>query len=69
MGTLLETYMTTADAAEVLGVSRRRVQQYVTEGRLSSLVFGRSMMLKRSEVRDLSGDMPKLGRPRNAKGK
>jgi excisionase family DNA binding protein len=39
-----------SDAASVLQVSRQRVQQMITEGKLSAVSIGRSLVLTRSEV-------------------
>jgi excisionase family DNA binding protein len=56
--------LTTAQAAERLDVSVRRVQQLVKAGRLPAKVFGGSLMIQKSDLK-LVADR-KLGRPRKS---
>jgi excisionase family DNA binding protein len=44
-------YITTVEAAKRLGVSRPRIQQYITEGRLPARKIGRDLWI---DVRDLA---------------
>ena len=56
----------TADAAEILGVSQKRVTQLVSEGRLSATRAGRSLALSRSEVEAFAQRDRPAGRPRRS---
>lgn len=57
--------LTSAQAAERLGVSVRRVQQLVKDGRLPADLFGGSLMIKEEDLK-LVEDR-KVGRPPKAK--
>lgn len=57
--------LTSAQAAERLGVSVRRVQQLVKDGRLPAELFGGSLMIKEEDLK-LVEDR-KVGRPPKAK--
>ena len=53
--------LTTAEAATELGVSRRRVRQYITEGRLKARKLGRDYII---DSRSLAAFKPRrTGRP------
>jgi excisionase family DNA binding protein len=54
--------LTAAQAAERLGVSVRRVQQLVKEGRLPAEQFGGSWMIKEEDLKLVENR--KVGRPR-----
>ncbi len=57
--------LTSAQAAERLGVSVRRVQQLVKDGRLPADLFGGSLMIREEDLK-LVEDR-KVGRPPKAK--
>ena len=57
--------LTAAQAAERLGVSVRRVQQLVTDGRLPAELFGGSLMIKEEDLKLVENR--KVGRPAKAK--
>ncbi|HJR06465.1 MAG TPA: helix-turn-helix domain-containing protein [Pyrinomonadaceae bacterium] len=56
--------LTAAQAAERLGVSVRRVQQLVKEGRLPAEQFGGALMIKEEDLKLVENR--KVGRPRKA---
>lgn len=61
--------MTTQQAADELGVSRRRVTKLIADGRLLATKVGRDYVIDRAHlddvrVRDRKGGWPK-GRPRD----
>jgi excisionase family DNA binding protein len=56
--------LTTAQAAERLGVSVRRVQQLVKNGRLPAEQFGGALMIKEEDLELVENR--KVGRPRKA---
>lgn len=45
-------WMSTADAAEYLGVQSRTLYRFIDEGRLPAYRFGRVIRLKRDDVDD-----------------
>jgi excisionase family DNA binding protein len=53
--------LTVADAAKRLGVSVRRVQQLIAEGRLPAKEFGKVYMIKESDLKLVQDRKP--GRP------
>jgi excisionase family DNA binding protein len=57
--------LTTAQAADRLGISVRRVQQLVQDGRLPAKEFGGSLMIEESDLKLVSDRKP--GRPPKAK--
>ncbi len=57
--------LTSAQAAERLGVSVRRVQQLVKDGRLPAELFGGSLMIKEEDLKLV--EERKVGRPPKAK--
>lgn len=57
-------YITTSEAAEVLGVSNIRVRQFVAEGRLTRYMVGRTILLDRDEVKEFADQERPTGRPR-----
>jgi excisionase family DNA binding protein len=54
--------LTAAQAAERLGVSARRVQQLVKDGRLPAEQFGGALMIKEEDLKLVENR--KVGRPR-----
>jgi excisionase family DNA binding protein len=56
--------LTAVQAAERLGVSVRRVQQLVKEGRLPAEQFGGALMIKEEDLKLVENR--KVGRPRKA---
>jgi excisionase family DNA binding protein len=57
--------LTTAQAAERLGVSARRVQQLVKDGRLPAEQFGGSLMIREEDLKLVENR--KAGRPPKVK--
>ncbi|HZG53629.1 MAG TPA: helix-turn-helix domain-containing protein [Pyrinomonadaceae bacterium] len=57
--------LTTAQAAERLGVSVRRVQQLVRDGRLPAEQFGGSLMIREEDLKLVENR--KVGRPPKVK--
>lgn len=58
-------YLTTAQAAERLGVTRQRIHQLIQEGRLPTSRFGRAHMIREEDL-ELVEDRP-TGRPPKGK--
>lgn len=56
-----ETWLTTAEAAEVLGVSEGRIRQYCRAGRLGQKI-GRNYLIRQSDAKTFSA-LP-VGRPK-----
>jgi excisionase family DNA binding protein len=56
--------LTTAQAAERLGISVRRVQQLVKDGRLPAGQFGGAFMIDEADLKMVENR--KVGRPRKA---
>jgi excisionase family DNA binding protein len=59
-----KAFITTAEAAEILGVSPSRVRQFILEGRLKSQKIGRDQLLIKKDV-DIFAAEPRYrtGRP------
>lgn len=57
-----ETLLTTPQVAERLGVTVRRVQALIKDGRLPSQQFGRDHLIKESDLKLVENRKP--GRPR-----
>lgn len=55
--------MTTLEAAEFLGVSRRRVRTLIEEGKLPAQRFGKVYVLRSVDVRRYKRNQPGPGRP------
>jgi excisionase family DNA binding protein len=55
--------MTLPEAAELLGVHRTRVWQYVRDGVLTGRKVGRDYVVKRDEVLKIKECPPRRGRP------
>ncbi|MGH9822746.1 MAG: helix-turn-helix domain-containing protein [Blastocatellia bacterium] len=58
----LPSILTTGEAAEKLGISKRRVQQLVKSGRLPARMFGGSLMILEDDLSLVANR--KTGRPR-----
>jgi excisionase family DNA binding protein len=58
--------LSVAEAAELLGVSRWRVNQFINEKRLAAQKIGRSFVVKESDLEAVKER--KTGRPPKAKG-
>jgi len=54
-------WLTTKEVAEKLGVSIRRVQAMITQGRLPAVKFGRDYKIKEADLSRLKDR--KIGRP------
>ena len=59
--------MTTSMAAERLGITKRRVQALIKDGRLPARKFGRDYMINEKDLELVANRQP--GRPRKASGK
>lgn len=57
-----ETMLTTPEVAERLGVTVRRVQALIKDGRLPSQQFGRDHLIKESDLKLVENRKP--GRPK-----
>lgn len=55
--------LTVADAAQRLGVSERRVRQYIEESRLPAQKFGRDWLIREEDLSAFSQQERKTGRP------
>jgi excisionase family DNA binding protein len=60
-------WLTTREAAEKLGISVRRVQAMVTQGRLPAEKFGRDYKIKETDLSHIKDR--KTGRPPRAESK
>jgi excisionase family DNA binding protein len=61
----MNKYLTTREAAEILGVSPARIRQFIQQSRLKSEKHGRDHMLLREDVhRFAAKGALKRGRPR-----
>ncbi len=59
-----ETYISTTDAAEQLGITRQRVLQLIEAGRLPAKLFANVYMIRRDDLQKVEARTP--GRPPNA---
>ena len=59
--------VTTVKAAEMLGVSRKRVFQLITDGVIKATQYGRSWLIPLSEVERYKRERKPAGRPPNEK--
>lgn len=57
--------LTTKDAGERLGVTAKRVQQFISEGRLPAQRFGRVFLIDEKDLKLVKNRKP--GRPRGQK--
>ena len=51
-----ENFVSVSEAVQMIGCSRKKVYQYIKEGRLSSCKVGRMLVLPRDEVQQLQLD-------------
>ncbi|HEY0320110.1 MAG TPA: helix-turn-helix domain-containing protein [Pyrinomonadaceae bacterium] len=63
----MNEFLTTEQAAAELGVSDSRVRQLILEGKLPAQKFGRSHMIKRSDLKNV--EIGNRGRPPKDKKK
>lgn len=56
-----DVYLSTKEAAELLGITRQRVIQLITRGRLKAAKFSNVYMIKRTDLKDVEARVP--GRP------
>lgn len=73
MGDISE-YVTSREAADLLGLSKARVDQFVRKGRLSGVMVGNTRLIPRAEVEAMKKTprppgRPKKGDEKNKKGK
>jgi excisionase family DNA binding protein len=66
IGAAMEGYITTTEAAEMLGVSSARVRQLVADGTIPAQKFGPVNMVKVSDL-EAARNRPGVGRPPNPK--
>lgn len=59
-------YLTCAEVADELGVSKGRVSQFVAEGRLKAHPVGRNLFFERSVVRKFAAQPRETGRPKKS---
>lgn len=63
---MTEDLITTAQAAEILGVSAARVRQLIGEGRLEAVKLGRDLFVKKEDVIHFAAEpRVRTGRPSN----
>jgi excisionase family DNA binding protein len=60
-------FLTTTEAAEVIGVSSMRVRQFAKENRLHSLQVGNILVFEKEEVKKFAKTPRKWGRPHSKK--
>jgi len=60
-------YMTVQQAAEYLGLSRRRVYQFIHAGRLAAIKLGRDFLIEPQELERFAAIPRKTGQPRKVK--
>ena len=58
----MKDFLTTSEAAQILGVNRSRVLQFILNGRLPAQKFGWQWMIKRQDLEKLKNRKP--GRPK-----
>ncbi len=58
----MKNYLTTLEAAHILGVNRSRVLQFILNGRLPATRFGWQWMIKKEHLEKLKDR--KAGRPK-----
>lgn len=69
MGEVSDHWCTIAEAADLLGLSKGRVDQFVAEGRLACDVIGNVRIVKRVDVAELAKIPRPPGRPDRPTGK
>jgi excisionase family DNA binding protein len=60
----MNEFLTTVEAAAALGVTDSRVRQLILDGKLPAQKFGRSHMIKRSDLKNV--EIGNRGRPRRS---
>lgn len=60
--------MTTTEAAAFLGVNNSRIRQFIGEGRLPAIRFGKSWALDRKDVEEFARQTRPTGRPPKTPG-
>lgn len=60
---ILSGWITAKEAAEMLNLTPRRVNDFLRSGRLSAMRVGRNWFIRRKDVLDFSGIKRKPGRP------
>jgi len=58
----MKDFLTTLEAAQILGVNRSRVLQFILNGRLPAQKFGWQWMIKKRDLEKLKDRKP--GRPK-----
>jgi excisionase family DNA binding protein len=62
----LENYLTTTEAAGLLGVTEGRVYQFVRDGRLTPAKLGKTLLFPSQDVIEFSRQERPRGRPKNS---
>ena len=63
---MIEGYITTKEAAQILNVSEGRIRQLVADGRLPAIKVGQTNLVKESDL-ELVRERKRTGRPPKAK--
>ena len=63
---VMDDFLTTKQAAEILGIEASRVRQLVLEGKLPARKVGRDLLIKVAAL-ELVRNRPKVGRPATKK--
>ncbi len=62
-------YLTAREAGEELGVSARRVRQFIKEGRLNAIKVGNQYLISKEAVFNFKDKPRKVGKPPGTKSK
>ena len=65
---MLEGYITTKEAAQILNLSEGRIRQLVADGRLPAVKVGQTNLVKESDL-ELVRDRKRTGRPPKSEAK
>lgn len=60
---MLEGFITTKEAAQILDISEGRIRQLVAEGRLPAVKVGQTNLVKKSDL-ELVRERKRTGRPK-----
>ena len=66
---LFNGYYTVAEAAKKLGVSGRRIRQFISEGRLNAMKVGKQYIISIEALGAFKDKPRKIGRPLGSKNK
>lgn len=62
-------YLTATEAGEELGVSSRRVRQFIKDGRLNAMKVGNQYLISKEAVFNFKDKPRKVGKPAGSKAK